>query len=283
MKLVKGRKRLLHLALISIAALAALVLVLAAFQRHLIYVPTRGPTPLQPWLRARGVEVVRIPTDDGLSLCAWFSRASDPDAPAAILCHGNGGDIGIRGGDLAFFQDLGLHVLLFDYRGYGESEGRPNEQGLYRDVRAARAWIEARGIKRLVLHGHSLGAAVALQSAIEAPPDALILESPFTSIGDMAFRMFPIPFIRYLVLDRYDNMSKIGRLDAPLLAVHGLRDSIIPFAMGERVFRAAPTARSRLLPLPDADHNNTLDAGGKLYVEGFRAFLRENGLLPDRP
>ncbi|MBN1417895.1 MAG: alpha/beta hydrolase [Planctomycetes bacterium] len=270
---------MLHFAIILFAAVAAFVLILVAVQRRLIYVPTRGPTPPPPWLRERGVEMVRFATEDGITLCGWFWPGRDPDAPAAILCHGNGGDISIRWEDIAFFHELGLQVLLFDYRGYGESEGRPDEQGLYRDIRAARAWIRSRGVSRLVLQGHSLGAAVALQSAIEDPPEALILEAPFTSVGDMAARIFPLPFIRHAILDRYDNVAKIGGLKVPLLIVHGMRDSIVPIALGERLYRAAPADRSRFIPLPDADHNDIIDTGGKPYVEGMRAFLRDHGVL----
>jgi fermentation-respiration switch protein FrsA (DUF1100 family) len=184
-----------------------------------------------------------------------------------LLAHGNAGNLSHRLDRTIFLQSrLGADVLLFDYRGYGRSEGRPDEEGTYRDARAAHRWLtEVRGVTpdRLVLFGESLGSAVALELALARPCRALVLESPFTSVPDMAAVV--LPFLpRSFVRTQYDNLGKIGRLRVPLLVLHGDGDEVVPFAQGRRLFEAAPEPK-RFFSIPGAGHNDTYIVGGDAY------------------
>ena len=158
------------------------------------------------------------------------------DARLTILvCHGNAGNISHRlDRALRFQSELRASVLLFDYRGYGRSDGSPDEPGTYADARAAyRFLVETKRIppQSLVIFGESLGAAVATQLALEQPVRALVLESPFTSIADMARAAYPfLPPVRGLIRTRYETLAKAGRLEMPLLVLHGERDGIVPLA-----------------------------------------------------
>jgi uncharacterized protein len=171
---------------------------------------------------------------------------------------------------------LGVSVQLFDYRGYGRSEGQPDEAGTYRDARAVyRHLVETRGVgpAALVVFGESLGAAVATQLALERPAAALILESPFTSIPDMARAAYPfLPPVGGLIRTRYDTVAKIPRLTLPLLVLHGDRDTIVPFAQGRRVFEAAGGPK-RFHAIAGAGHNDTYLVGGEPYWRTLAEFL----------
>jgi fermentation-respiration switch protein FrsA (DUF1100 family) len=172
-------------------------------------------------------------------------------------------------------------VLLFDYRGYGRSEGSPDEEGTYRDARAAHRWlVEEKRVPRgrLVLFGESLGSAVALDLALSRPCRALVLESPFASVRAMARAVYPFLPLSALVRTRYENEAKAPRLRVPLLVLHGERDEIVPFAQGRRVFAAAPEPK-RFYAIPGAGHNDTYLVGGDAYWDAVRDFLET--LPPD--
>ena len=281
-------------AFVGALALAGLafcgVTVLAwAFQRRLIYLPF-GDVPSPAALGLNRVETVAIPTTDGLTLAGWYLTSSRPDPGAAILvCSGNGGNRAHRAGLGAALRGLGLPVLLFDYRGYGENAGTPSEAGLTADAAAARAWLAARtevDPTRIVLFGESLGAAVAVASAVEEPPAALILRSPFTSLVDAAKVHYPFLPVGWLLRDRYPSLERIGRLRCPLLVIAGDADRIIPVAQSRRLFEAAPEPK-RFLVLPGLDHNDPPLSFGPSLIEdvwGFRADVvgRRSG-TPRRP
>ena len=192
--------------------------------------------------------------------------ATAPERRGHVLfCHGNGGNLSHRGWALANFHRLRMGVLLFDYRGYGRSSGRPGEDATYADARAARAaLLAADGVDpaRVLYLGESLGAAVALELALAHPPAGLILQSPFTSIRDIARVHYPfVP--RALVPEAYPSLDRIPHLRAPLLVLHGARDPIVPLMHGEELFHAAPEPK-RLEVFPAAAHN---DLGGDRWAE----------------
>jgi fermentation-respiration switch protein FrsA (DUF1100 family) len=194
-----------------------------------------------------------------------------------LVCHGNAGNISHRLERARLMQQrLGASVLLFDYRGYGRSSGSPDEEGTYRDARAAyRHLVDDKGIaaERLLLFGESLGAAVAVQLALEKPAAALVLESAFTSIPDMARAAYPfLPPVGALIRTRYETLAKVPRLRVPLLVLHGERDEIVPFDQGRRVFEAAPEPK-RFFAIPGAGHNDTYLSGGEPYWRAFEDFL----------
>jgi pimeloyl-ACP methyl ester carboxylesterase len=196
-----------------------------------------------------------------------------------LLCHGNAGNISHRLERARLLQQRVLaSVLLFDYRGYGRSSGSPDEQGTYRDARAAYLHlVEQRGVPagHLVLFGESLGAAVAAQLALERPAAALVLESAFTSIPEMARAAYPfLPPVGPLIRTRYETLAKLPRLRLPLLVLHGERDEIVPLEQGRRLFDAAPEPK-RLFVIPAAGHNDTYLAGGEPYWRALSGFLEE--------
>jgi uncharacterized protein len=195
--------------------------------------------------------------------------------PAVLVCNGNAGNRSLRAALAAALSRMGLAVLLFDYRGYGGNPGHPSEEGLAADARAAQAYLAGRAEvdpDRLVYFGESLGAAVALRLAVERPPAALVLRSPFASLAEVGRRHYPLVPVSLLLRDRYDSAARAGRLAAPLLVVAGGRDRIVPAGHSRRLFAAAPQPK-RLVVLDGADHNDhDLLAGPRLLAE-LRAFL----------
>jgi fermentation-respiration switch protein FrsA (DUF1100 family) len=264
--------------LVVAALLLAPIGLLWAFQRRLIYLPApRAVPPASSVLP--GAEEVTFTTADGLRLGGWFVPAGavgDPAtrSPGVLVCNGNGGNRSLRAALAAELSRMGLAVLLFDYRGYGGNPGHPSEEGLAADARAAQAYLAGRpevDPDRLVYFGESLGAAVALRLAVERPPAALVLRSPFASLAEVGRLHYPLAPMS-LLRDRYDSAALIGRLAAPLLVVAGGRDRIVPASHSRRLFAAAPQPK-RLVVLEGADHNDhDLLAGPRLLAE-LRAFL----------
>ena len=266
--------------MILLGTIAGLLLVVTAlmlvFERRLLYFPFRAleATPADYQL---AYEEAFLTTEDGVKIDAWLLPARDATL-TVLLCHGNAGNMSHRLHRAALMQQrLGVSVLLFDYRGYGRSEGEPDEQGTYRDARAAYRFLaetKGRRPEAIVIFGESLGTAVAVQLALEKPARALVLESPFTSIPEMARAAYPfLPPVGPLIRTRYETLRKIPSLKMPLLVFHGAHDPVVPFAQGRRVFEAAPEPK-RFVALPDAGHNDTYVSGGDAYWEAWRALLK---------
>ena len=259
--------------------IAGLLVVLSAimlvFERKLIYFPQRAHE-VEPRDLGLAFEDLVLTAEDGVRIHAWYLPPPGEARWTVLLAHGNAGNVSHRLDRTLFLQSkLGAAVLLFDYRGYGRSEGSPDEEGTYRDARAAYRWLaeEKRAPKdRLVLFGESLGSAVALDLALSRPCRALVLESPFASVPAMARAVYPFlplwPFVR----TRYDNEGKVRGLAVPLLVIHGERDEVVPFAQGRRVFEAAPGPK-RFYAIPGAGHNDTYVVGGDAYWDAVRDFL----------
>jgi hypothetical protein len=272
-RLVKSLLRILGL-------LAFVGVLLLIFEKHLIYFPTRAHE-VTPAALGLPHEDVALVAEDGVRLHAWFLPVQEARF-SLLICHGNGGNVSQRLDRVLLMRShIAADTLLFDYRGYGASQGSPDEQGTYRDARAAYRWLAARrGPERVVLFGESLGAAVALQLATEVEARALVLEAPFTSIPDMARAVYPFlplwPFVR----TRYDNLAKIGALRLPLLILHGERDEVVPFAQGRRLFDAAPEPK-RFQAIAGAGHNDVYVVGGERYWQVLGEFLE--GLPAPRP
>ena len=253
--------------------LSALGGLLLLFETRFIYFPSRvhEATPAGLGLPC---EEARLTAEDGVRLHGWFLPVRGARW-TVLLSHGNAGNISHRLDRTLFLQTrLGASVLLYDYRGYGSSEGSPDEPGTYRDARAAyRYLVEQKQVPpaRLVLFGESLGSAVSLDLALAHPAAALILEAPFTSVPDMARKtiFFPLaPFVR----TRYDNLEKVGRLRIPLLVLQGDHDEVVPLAQGRRLFEAAPGPK-RFFAIPGAGHNDTFVVGGDAYWQAIADFL----------
>jgi fermentation-respiration switch protein FrsA (DUF1100 family) len=246
----------------------------------MLFVPSRSLewTPADADLPFADLEIA---TQDGERLHGWWIPARGRAAGHVLLCHGNAGNVGDRITHAALLTAAGFDVMLFDYRGYGRSSGRPSEQGTHRDARAARAALLARpGVdpERVLYLGESLGGAVALALALEAPPAGLVLQSTFTSVRDMAKRHYPfIP--GSLVPDAYPSLARIDSLQAPLLVIHGERDAIVPPMHGDELFAAAPEPR-RLHRVAGAGHNDLLTLAGEEWARAIASWATE--LLPRR-
>ena len=193
-----------------------------------------------------------------------------------VFCHGNAGNISHRVDNLRLLREQGLAVFIFDYRGYGQSDGKASEKGTYSDMRGALNWLNEKGwtTDRMIYFGRSVGAGIALQLAIEEPPAGLILESPFTSIRAMGQHHYPLLWLLagWALEARYDNMAKIGQLKTALLIFHGDRDDIIPQQMGRELFEQAPQPK-RFYSIPRAGHNDTYDVGGEQYWQQWKNFV----------
>ncbi len=253
-----------------LGAIGALLLI---FETRFIFLPSRAHevTPRQLGLAFEDLTLI---AEDGVRLHAWFLPVPKPRW-TVLVSHGNAGNVSHRLDRALLLQArLGASVLLYDYRGYGQSEGSPDEGGTYRDARAAYQWLVRDGktrSDRLVLFGESLGSAVALDLALSAPAAALVLEAPFTSVPDMARTTVFLPLAPFL-RTRYDNLAKVGRLRMPLLVLHGDHDDVVPFALGRRLFEAAP-APKRFFAIPGASHNDTYLVGGDAYWAALASFL----------
>lgn len=259
---------------LALAAAGGLLLAPRLLLGRLVFQPERGEWRGLAELGLEGEEVW-LSAADGVRLHAYFLPA--PGATRAILfLHGNAGNASHRLPNAAALARLGAHVLLPDYRGYGRSEGRPTEAGVYADARAALAHlVEARGLpeSRIVLFGRSLGAAVAVDLARDRGLAGVVLESPFSSASDLANALLRLP-IGGLLRGRWDSAAKISSVRAPLLFFHGDRDRVVPIEVGLRLYRAAP-ARKALEVLRGAGHNDTVAVGGARYFARIRAFLDE--------
>lgn len=243
----------------------------SAVERSFIYYPTRR-LEATPGDYGLAFEEIRLVAEDGVGLHGWYVPGRRP--VTVLWCHGNGGNISHRVENLRLLHDrLGAGTLLFDYRGYGESQGVPSEAGTYRDARAFRAWLRRHALRRdepVVYFGRSLGAAVAAVLAVEDPPAALILETPFTSVQAMA--NLTLPGAGYLFRTRYDTLGRMGQVRAPILVLHGDADEVVPFRHGRAVFEAAPDPKA-FHRIAGARHNDTFLVGGEAYWEVWERFL----------
>jgi pimeloyl-ACP methyl ester carboxylesterase len=259
------------------AALVFVVLVVSVWGRfidRMIFQPQPGADFLPEQLGI-DAEDVRIRTEDGVRIQAFYLTAARASR-AILFLHGNAGNASHRLPNAAELMRLGSHVLLLDYRGYGLSEGSPDERGVYADARAGLAYlVEHSGIpeSRTVLFGRSIGAAVAIDLARDRPLAGLILESAFSSASDVAANAFGAPFA-WFARGRFDSTRKIARVHAPLLFFHGDRDDIAPLSLGRRLFDAAPEPKS-FETIRGAGHNDTVEVGGRAYFERIRRFLDE--------
>ncbi len=243
------------------------------FEEKMIFFPTPYVASEYAWRSSVPRDDVFVTTSDGVKIHAWFS-AAERSAPTLLWFHGNAGNISGRIDQLQVLQEGGFNVLAVDFRGYGRSEGSPSEKGTYLDAVAAFDALAARkdvDPKRIVAFGQSLGSAVALDLALQRPCERVVLEAPFTSVPAMASAAYPVPGVAYLVRTKYDNLSKAARLAVPLLVLHGDRDELIPFAMGQAV-HAAAAGLKEFWAVPGAHHNDVYEVAGREYVRRLRRF-----------
>jgi hypothetical protein len=262
---------------LAIAALVVFILAVGFLwtqQRRLIYFPF-GSVPNPDAVGLEAATPVSFPTADGLTLAGWFVARTDTPAFTVVVFNGNAGNRAFRAPLADALTRANLAVLLFDYRGFGGNAGTPGENGLKHDARAARAYLLGRADvnpRRLVYFGESLGTAVATELAVEHPPAALILRSPFASMSEVGRHHYPFLPVRWLLRDRYATIDRIARVNAPLLVIGGDADRIVPIAQTRRVYDAARDPKT-LLVINGADHNDDSLLVGREMIEAILRFL----------
>jgi uncharacterized protein len=253
-----------------VAAVAALGLALLwIFQRSLIYLPWGSSVPPAATV-LDGARDVQLRTSDGLTLGAWYVPARGRDRGVAVLvANGNAGNRALRAPLAEALADRGLAVLLFDYRGYGGNPGRPSEQGLARDIRAARQFLVAEAgfpPHRLLYYGESLGAAIVVELATEHPPGGMLLRSPFVDLGSLGKELYPFLPVRTLLWDRYPLVTHLRNVRVPTTVVYGTRDEVVPPEQSRAVARSAPNL-VRVVAVEGAHHNDPVLLDGAPLVD----------------
>lgn len=269
-----------RLALWIVAAMGALYLLLLIGlffgQRALIYPAPPGATHSPP----PGFAAVRLDTEDGLRLAAAY-RAASREQVTILFFHGNGDSL--AGAEVATrgLAAAGYGVLLVEYRGYAGNPGSPDEQGLYRDGRAALAWLRQRGIasSRIVIMGNSLGSGVATAMAAETPAAGLVLVSGFTSMDDVVAPLYPWLPVRQLLRDRFDNRARLAKVTAPILLLHGTGDRLIPSR--HSVTLAGAGKRVTLGLVPGAGHDLAYMPKAQAMVVEWLRRIETNGRVGD--
>ena len=253
----------------------ALCLYLFLMQPKLIYYPNTPSRELIASPADIGLEYesVSILTNDQITLHGWFVPAPK-EKGVLLFFHGNAGNISHRLDSLKIFYDLGLSTLIIDYRGYGRSQGTISEPGTYLDAEAAWNYLtETKNIpsQKIMVFGRSLGAAIAAYNAARHMPGALILESAFTSVPDMAARLYPIFPVRLLSRFQYNTKKYLLSVKCPVLIIHSPDDEIIPFENGLQLYESAGEPR-KLLEIRGG-HNEGFLLSGKTYFEGVGKFI----------
>jgi fermentation-respiration switch protein FrsA (DUF1100 family) len=270
--------------LVSAASAYVLMLVLLLLlENRIIFLPSREHV-LTPAAAGVAHEDVTLTTSDGIRIHAWYlpaapaagaTPAGAPPLGTVLFLHGNAGNISHRLENGIHLTRLGLAVLLVDYRGYGRSEGSPDEAGVYRDADAAYDYLMRRpdaSPDRLVIFGRSLGAGPAVDLAVRRRCRALVIESAFCSTRALARELFPYSLFAPFIPDRFRSLAKIRNLACPLLVVHGTRDEIIPYRHGRALYEAAPDPK-RFLDLEGAYHNDWYHGNPERYFAAWRELL----------
>ncbi len=242
--------------LLSIIAIyVALAILLLLTQRSHTYFPSKDRPTTSAW-HAQSMQEITLTTNDGLKLFAWYQPAQK-GKPTLVYFHGNAGHIGHRVFLTKRYRQDGYGLLLVEYRGFGANPGKPTEKGLYQDAAAAMDFLEQRGIAPncTILYGESIGTAVAIETAMKYPVAALILQSPFTSLADMASHHYFFFPTRWFLLESYDSKSKIKTLNIPVLITYADDDAVVPAKFSKALYEAANEPK-QLLGVKGLGHND---------------------------
>jgi len=262
------------LLVLFIVAYAAFLLL---FENKIIFYPSRYPEGFwDPASVGVVAEDVYFTAEDGVKLHGWFLPAKN--AVATLLWfHGNAGNLSHRLDNIQRLTPLNLNIFIFDYRGYGRSEGEPDEQGIYMDSQAAYKKVLAMdgvSIESLFLFGRSLGGICAVETAVNNPARGLILESVFTSASDMSRKVFPLIPLGWALRSRLDAVEKVPHLQLPKLFLHGTQDEIVPYDLGRKLFDHAGEPKT-FYDIEGAGHNDTYILGGRGYFNALNRFITE--------
>lgn len=258
-----------------VAIYVGLITLLYLGQERLLYFPVKQIVA-DPGMIGLDFEAVQLTTVDDVRLAGWFVPAPNSDL-VLLFFHGNGGNISHRLDSIEQFHRLGLNVLIIDYRGYGQSEGRTTEAGTYLDAEAAWRYLtQERGFsaEQIIIFGRSLGGAVAAALAEKHPPRLLILESTFTSVPEMAARQFRFVPARQLARIQYNTAARLPNIHVPLLIIHSPDDEVIPFDQGQALFRVANQPKQFLQIT--GGHNDGFLISAAQYEPTVAAFIEQH-------
>jgi fermentation-respiration switch protein FrsA (DUF1100 family) len=275
------RRTLGRLLSVVVGGYLTVLLLLMLMENYLLYPAPRYP--LGDWSASRiAAEDVYFDSDDGTPLHGWFLDHPQPRG-YLLYCHGNGEHVAHLAELLLLIRDdLGFAVFAFDYRGYGRSEGSPHEKGILADARAAHRWLTNRArisSDQLVIMGRSLGGAVAVDLAADYSARALVLESTFTSLPDVAARIYWWAPVRWLMRSRFDSLAKIARFSGPLLQSHGTLDEVVPIGIGRQLFASATGQQKTFVEFPLDGHNDPPPASYYRRLDQFLGGERSYDLL----
>lgn len=258
----------------AVVAYLAVILMLLWMETSLIYPAPKYPQGDWQASKQQGWEEVDFQSADGTKLNGWYRETANPSQNYLLYCHGNGENIAYLGEYLADMSDLhDLNIFVFDYRGYGRSEGSPHEAGVLADAEAASQWLAKRAglpANQLLLMGRSLGGGVAIDLASRNGARGLIVQNTFTSLPDAAARMYPWAPVRWLMRNRYESVTKLSQYDGPFLQSHGTADTLVPLDLGKKLHAAAKGPK-KLLIYKGLNHN---DVEPPEYGDELAAFLK---------
>ncbi|VTR97615.1 alpha/beta hydrolase [Tuwongella immobilis] len=268
----RWKKRMLIFIGLFVLGYLGIVIMLLSLENRLVFVVTPASEAWEP-KPSEQLQDVWIAMPDGGQIHAWWNPPPAGKRETLLICHGNSGNVSFRGQTmLRFGQELQRGVLLFDYPGYGQSPGEPNEANCYDSATAAFDWlVTQQGIpaEAVTLYGESLGGGVAVEVATRRAHHALVLMKTFTNLPDAAKARYPFVPTHWLMRNRFDSLAKIPTLHQPVLVVGATDDRIVPFRLSERLFAAANEPK-QLIPLPGDDHNDPLPPD---FLPKLRAFL----------
>lgn len=239
---------------------------------YLVYNPNRH-TDRTPGYAGLDYQEIFLNVEDGVTLSAWYVPSGESEY-VVLFCHGNAGNISNRVDLIKTYFHMGFSVFIFDYRGYGQSSGKPSEKGTYKDAEAAWNYlVNERKIEseNIIIASRSLGGAVASYLAGKTSPKALIIEGSFTSMPDMGKLFYPYLPMRWIVRYRYDNLKHLKKVHCPVLIIHSLDDRLVPFRMGQALYEAANPPKQFLQIR--GSHNDAFQFSRSRYMNGIKEFV----------
>jgi fermentation-respiration switch protein FrsA (DUF1100 family) len=267
-------KSMIKIGLFFLLCSVVILLILYFNQDRMVYFPDKKieQTPKDIGL---AYEEIYLKTKDGTDITGWYIPAIN-EKGTLLFCHGNAGNISHRLDSIKIFNDLNLNVLIFDYRGYGKSSGRPSEKGTYLDAESAWDYlisVKKKSPRGIIVFGRSLGAAVAAEIALRKNPAGLIIESGFTSIQDIGAKLYPWLPVRLVSRFQYATIKKIGFIKCPKLIIHSPEDELIPFEQGKAIFEKASQPKEFLEI--KGGHNEGFLISGRKYTDGIKRFIEK--------
>ena len=263
---------LLYVGVILLVAYGVWGVVLYIMQPKFLYSPVRDVSYTPGELELDFEDVV-FKSDDGLQLSGWHVPAQNSEF-TVLFCHGNGGNMMHRLDSINIFHDLGLNCFIFDYRGYGDSQGKPSEEGTYLDAGAAYKWlIEGKKTPpdNIIIFGRSLGGSIAAQLASRVKAGALIIESTFTSYADIGRKFYPYMPVRWFARFSYRTIDFIKNVHCPLMLIYSRNDEVVPFEFGTELYEAANEPKEFIEIF--GSHNDAFLVSGEIYRKAWRKWL----------